>query len=152
MSKKLRVSPVADFQINTDIITGDLPALDTVNKTVAELTGKKVASTSPTPPTIKGVKSNESKPIKEKKTVAKPTEVKTPKPIASKAKPEIIAEIKMQLKYGRPQKEIAAGRTKFTTMLQPEMVKQLKRKAIDEGITVADLLETLLVEYFLKKS
>lgn len=130
MSKKQRVSPVADFQINTDIITGDLPALDTVNKTVAKLTGKKTV----VQPTSK----------------AKVTTAKPPKP--PKAKQELIAEIKMQLKYGRPQKEIAAGRTKFTTMLQPEMVKQLKRQAIDQGITVADLLETLLVDYFSKKS
>jgi hypothetical protein len=150
MSKKQRVSPVADFQINTDIITGDLPALDTVNKTVAELTGKKTV-TNPTPQ----VKATTAKPLKEpkpKKEAEKKQEPKAVKPTPSKAKQEIIAEIKMQLKYGRPQKEIAAGRTKFTTMLQPEMVKQLKRKAIDEGITVADLLETLIVDYFSKKS
>jgi hypothetical protein len=149
MSKKQRVSPVADFQINTDIITGDLPALDTVNKTVAELTGKKTV-VNPTPQ-VKATTAKPPKETKPKKEVEKkqePKAVKTP----PKAKQEVIAEIKMQLKYGRPQKEIAAGRTKFTTMLQPEMVKQLKRKAIDEGITVADLLETLLVDYFSKKS
>jgi hypothetical protein len=150
MSKKQRVSPVADFQINTDIITGDLPALDTVNKTVAELTGKKTV-VNPTPQ----VKATTAKPPKEpksKKEVEKKQEPKVVKPPQPKAKQAVIAEIKMQLKYGRPQKEIAAGRTKFTTMLQPEMVKQLKRQAIDMGITVADLLETLLVDYFAKKS
>ena len=150
MSKKQRVSPVADFQINTDIITGDLPALDTVNKTVAELTGKKT-DVNPTPQT-KGTTAKPTKPPKAKAVVEKKQEPKTVKPTLPKAKQEVIAEIKMQLKYGRPQKEIAAGRTKFTTMLQPEMVKQLKRQAIDDGITVADLLETLLVDYFAKKS
>jgi hypothetical protein len=150
MSKKQRVSPVADFQINTDIITGDLPALDTVNKTVAELTGKKTV-VNPTPK-AKATTVKPPKPSKPKKEAEKKQEPKAVKPTPPKAKQEVIAEIKMQLKYGRPQKEIAAGRTKFTTMLQPEMVKQLKRKAIDEGITVADLLETLLVDYFSKKS
>jgi hypothetical protein len=150
MSKKLRVSPVSDFQINTDIITGDLPALDTVNKTVAELTGKKaVASLTPK---VKAATLKLPKPPKAQKESEKKQEAKIAKPAQPKAKQAVIAEIKMQLKYGRPQKEIAAGRTKFTTMLQPEMVKQLKRKAIDEGITVADLLETLLVDYFSKKS
>jgi hypothetical protein len=150
MSKKLRVSPVADFQINTDIITGDLPALDTVNKTVAELTGKKTVA-SPTPK-VKAATLKLPKPPKARKETEKKQEAKIAKTAEPKAKQAVIAEIKMQLKYGRPQKEIAAGRTKFTTMLQPEMVKQLKRKAIDEGITVADLLETLLVDYFSKKS
>lgn len=150
MSKKQRVSPVADFQINTDIITGDLPALDTVNKTVAELTGKKNVEK----PTRQAKATIEKQPklTKTKKEIEKKQEPKSVKPTPPKAKQEIIAEIKMQLKYGRPQKEIAAGRTKFTTMLQPEMVKQLKRQAIDQGITVADLLETLLVDYFAKKS
>jgi hypothetical protein len=150
MSKKQRVSPVADFQINTDIITGDLPALDTVNKTVAELTGKKTVA-NPTPQ-AKATTVKPPKLPKAKEVVVKNQEPKTVKPTPPKAKQEVIAEIKMQLKYGRPQKEIAAGRTKFTTMLQPEMVKQLKRQAIDKGITVADLLETLLVDYFSKKS
>lgn len=150
MSKKQRVSPVADFQINTDIITGDLPALDTVNKTVAELTGKK--NVEKPIPQAKATTEKQPKPPKVKAVVEKKQEPKTVKPTPPKAKQEVIAEIKMQLKYGRPQKEIAAGRTKFTTMLQPEMVKQLKRQAIDQGITVADLLETLLVDYFSKKS
>jgi hypothetical protein len=150
MSKKQRVSPVADFQINTDIITGDLPALDTVNKTVAELTGKKTV-VNPTPK-AKANTTKLPKQPKSNKEVEKKQEPKGVKPTPPKAKQEVIAEIKMQLKYGRPQKEIAAGRTKFTTMLQPEMVKQLKRQAIDMGITVADLLETLLVDYFSKKS
>jgi hypothetical protein len=150
MSKKQRVSPVADFQINTDITTGDLPALDTVNKTVAELTGKK--NVEKPIPQAKATTEKQPKPPKVKAVVEKKQEPKTVKPTPPKAKQEVIAEIKMQLKYGRPQKEIAAGRTKFTTMLQPEMVKQLKRQAIDQGITVADLLETLLVDYFSKKS
>ena len=142
MSKKLRVSPITDFQINTDIATGDLPALDEVNQTVAALTGK---SEIKSPPSV-------SKPPKEKIVAEKqPKQQLVRKPPPQKP-PETVAEVKMQLKYGRPQKEIAAGRVKFTTMLQPEIVKQLKRQAIDDGITVADLLESLLQEYFSTES
>ena len=42
MTKKPRVSPLQSFQINTDIETGDLPNLATVQETVALVTGKTV--------------------------------------------------------------------------------------------------------------
>ena len=36
---------------------------------------------------------------------------------------------------------------KFTTTIDDELIKQAKIKAIEEGISVADLLEKLLKEY-----
>ncbi len=54
------------------------------------------------------------------------------------------------VRYGRPRKKIAVGRAKFTTMLQPELIKQLKRHAIDSGMTVADILERTLGKYLNK--
>ena len=126
---------MSDFQINTEITMGNLPAPEVVNETVAQLTGK------PNTPSVKAPKNEEL------------SEKKASKPITSK--PEVVKVKKTeiaytQLKYGRPQKEIAVGRTKFTTMLQPEVVKGLKREAIDRGVTVADLLETILGNYFAK--
>jgi hypothetical protein len=137
MSKKQRISPIVDFQINTDIVSGDLPKRDEVEKTVAALTGKTVVATE-----------KKEKPLAKAKVV-KPETHKIAMP---KAKPEVIQEIKYQIKYGRPQKLIATGRTKFTTMLQPDIVKELKMQAIKKGITVADLLETVLENYLSKKS
>ena len=128
---------MSDFQINTEITMGNLPAPEVVNETVAQLTGK------PNTPSVKAPKKED---LSEKKA-SKPV---VSKPVAIKAKPKITEIAYTQLKYGRPQKEIAVGRTKFTTMLQPEVVKGLKREAIDRGVTVADLLETILGGYFAK--
>lgn len=36
---------------------------------------------------------------------------------------------------------------KFTTTIDDELIKQAKIKAIEEGISVAELLEKLLKEY-----
>ncbi len=168
MSKKVRVSPVAAFEINTEIVAGDLPIAAAVNETVAQLTGKVLPQESeskavkPIAETQKSIpaKVEKAKPKTPKTTVegSKPlngilTRVeKMPAnkkiPQEEKVKAVKIEEIKMHIKYGRPQKEIAAGRTKFTTMLQPDLVKQLKRTAIDSGVTVADLLENVLGGYF----
>ena len=128
---------MSDFQINTEITMGNLPDPEVVNETVAQLTGK------PNTPSVKAPKNEE---LSEKKA-SKPV---VSKPVATKAKPKITEIAYTRLKYGRPQKEIAVGRTKFTTMLQPEVVKGLKREAIDRGVTVADLLETILENYFAK--
>ena len=128
---------MSDFQINTEITMGNLPAPEVVNETVAQLTGK------PNTPPVKAPKNEE---LSEKKAA----KLILPKPEIIKAKPKIAEIAYTRLKYGRPQKEIAVGRTKFTTMLQPEVVKGLKRQAIDRGVTVADLLETILSSYFAK--
>lgn len=39
---------------------------------------------------------------------------------------------------------------KFTTTLDDEIIKQAKIKAIEEGISVAELIEKLLKEYLKK--
>ncbi|MBL7816004.1 MAG: hypothetical protein JNL70_13390 [Saprospiraceae bacterium] len=48
---------------------------------------------------------------------------------------------------GRPIKENSIGRAKFTTALRPDVVKWLKKTAIDQNITTADLLEIILDKY-----
>ncbi len=128
---------MSDFQINTEITMGNLPAPEVVNETVAQLTGK------PNTPSVKVPKNEE---LSEKKA-SKPI---LPKQEVVKAQSKTTEIAYTRLKYGRPQKEIAVGRTKFTTMLQPEVVKGLKREAIDRGVTVADLLETILSNYLAK--
>jgi hypothetical protein len=115
--KKQRVSPIASFQINPDFGGGDLPKPEDANRTIAELTGK------PNPtPSVAVPKTEEIEPEN-----TQVTEIQS-----------ITNEI---FKGGRPVKEVAVGRVKFTTMLQPDLVKQLKRAAIDENISVADLIE-----------
>lgn len=51
-------------------------------------------------------------------------------------------------KSGRPLKTAAVGRRKFTTQLQPKLIADLKKAAIDKEITAADLLEQILKDYF----
>jgi hypothetical protein len=153
MSKKQRVSPLANFTINTAIETGDLPNAQVVAKTVEEVNDafsgntrkpgtlkpddKLPPKTAPQSENPKTVKTNE---------IGKTVAHKTPKP----AKPTNEQRI-VETKYGRPPKERAVGRVKFTTMLKPEIVRNTKKYAIDTGITVADLLENLL-SGFLEKN
>ena len=50
----------------------------------------------------------------------------------------------MASKKGRPVDAIKSLRKKYTTMLNPSLMKRLKMKAIEEGKTAADVLENLL--------
>ena len=133
MTKKPRVSPLQSFQINTDIETGDLPTLTTVQETVALVTGKTVAAPA------KAAKPRLPKAEKAEK-VAKITK----SILAKTLEAEIVERVVERVKYGRPVKPIAVGREKFTTMLQPNLIRLLKRTAIDRAVTVADLLEDLI--------
>ena len=125
MHKKPRVSPIQSFQINTEIETGDLPNLATVQETVASVTGK----TADEPQ--KATKPRIDKAEKAVKPIIEP-------PVAS------IEKVVERVKYGRPVKSTAVGREKFTTMLQPDLIRLLKRTAIDKAVTVADLLEQVI--------
>lgn len=49
--------------------------------------------------------------------------------------------------YGRPPKEAAIGRVKFTTALQDSLVKWLKIQAANTGVTVADVVEQAIATY-----
>jgi hypothetical protein len=49
--------------------------------------------------------------------------------------------------YGRPLKESAIGRVKFTTALQPLYVKWLKHEAANTGVSVADVVELAFAAY-----
>lgn len=53
--------------------------------------------------------------------------------------------------YGRPLKEAAIGRVKFTTAVQPSLVKWLKHQAADTGVSVADVVEQALAAYKYEK-
>ena len=49
--------------------------------------------------------------------------------------------------YGRPPKEAAIGRVKFTTALQPLYVKWLKHEAANADVSVADVVELAMAAY-----
>lgn len=121
--KKQRVSPITSFQLNSDFNGGDLPKPEDVNQTIATLTGK-----ADTPPSVVSPKTNKMEnnniSITEKQTTTNET-----------------------FKGGRPLKEGATGRLKFTTMLHADLIKELKRTAIDENMSVADLLEIAIKKY-----
>ena len=74
---------------------------------------------------------------------------KVPQPFLAKSlETGIVERVVERVKYGRPVKSTAVGREKFTTMLQPDLVRLLKRTAIDRSITVADLLEEMIATGF----
>jgi hypothetical protein len=52
---------------------------------------------------------------------------------------------------GRPKKEIAEGRTRFTTTLQPALIKWLKIQAAQNNGSVADILENAINAYKYEK-
>jgi dTDP-4-dehydrorhamnose reductase len=52
--------------------------------------------------------------------------------------------------YGRPIKNKAIGRVKFTTVLNKELRNELKHIATDKEISLADLLEEIVREYLKK--
>lgn len=43
-------------------------------------------------------------------------------------------------------KGVDAMRTKFTTTLDPEIIKKLKKQAIDEGLNANELIERYVAE------
>lgn len=49
--------------------------------------------------------------------------------------------------YGRPIKEAAKDRVKFTTSLRNDLVKWLKIEAAQSGRTAADVLEIAVLDY-----
>lgn len=49
--------------------------------------------------------------------------------------------------YGRPPKEAAIGRVKFTTAVQPSLVRWLKIQAANTGVSVADVVERAFAAY-----
>lgn len=50
-------------------------------------------------------------------------------------------------KTGRPLKPEAAHRVKFNTMIKADYIKELKKAAIDQNMSTADLLELIIFEY-----
>jgi predicted HicB family RNase H-like nuclease len=48
---------------------------------------------------------------------------------------------------GRPKKEKSKGRVKLTTQINGELIKRAKIKAIELGISLADMLEEALSEH-----
>ena len=73
--------------------------------------------------------------------VTKAVSQATNQPLPSPIEPE------PEAKTGRPIKENAIGRVKFTTALRPDVVKWLKTYAIANDQTAADILETALIKY-----
>ena len=68
--------------------------------------------------------------------------------IATKQVEQLTGQQATQFKtYGRPPKEAAIGRVKFTTALQPSLVKWLKIQAANTGVSVADVAELAIAAY-----
>jgi Ribbon-helix-helix domain len=79
-------------------------------------------------------------------TVNQLAAIVTGQPIAQPEPPAKASE-PIKKSYGRPIKEVAVGRDRFTTRLRPEYVEDLKRLAARRRITVADLVEEIISVY-----
>ena len=75
----------------------------------------------------------------------------TPEPLAADAVNQFVAQITDQpikRESGRPFKAESAGRVKYSTAIKKEILRNLKQEALDREMTVADLLEKILGNYF----
>lgn len=119
MAKKTKVSHIPTPSVNKAAFQSisDLPSTEAANDLVLQVTGQ----------------NDQHSAIK--KDIE--TEIKKLK-MAVKAEPK---------GYGRPVKEKAIGRVKFTTALRQDVVKWLKHYAIEANETAADILENALLFY-----
>jgi hypothetical protein len=130
MSKKQKVS-VMDFeafQFN-DTPQGDLPSIEAVEESIAKVTNK---------PKKEIEKEKMIVPV-EKPKVEKVVE----KMIVQKQKVEII----QSARWFKPE---AVGREKLTTYLKGDLIETLKIMALKKKITLADLIEKILLDNYEK--
>jgi hypothetical protein len=87
-----------------------------------------------------------------------PIKVKLISPAGDLAAPQAIAsaieqvtEPKSKQYSGRPIKPTAVNRVPYTTKIKAEYLKELKKKAIDENLSTADLLERAISRYLNKE-
>jgi hypothetical protein len=64
--------------------------------------------------------------------------------IANQAIQELTGQVKQT---GRPIKNSAIGRVKFTTAIRSDVVKWLKIRAVEQGVSPADVLEEALLAF-----
>jgi hypothetical protein len=83
-----------------------------------------------------------------------PIKVKPTTPAGDLAAPEAITsaidqvtEPQKRKSDGRPIKPTSAGRVPYSTMIRGEYLKKLKKRAIDEDLSTADLLERIISRY-----
>ena len=48
---------------------------------------------------------------------------------------------------GRPKKNVSANRVKLTTKLNESLIKYLKIEAVERGVSNADFLEDIIIDY-----
>jgi hypothetical protein len=58
---------------------------------------------------------------------------------------------KIATNVGRPKKEIAEGRVRLSTLLQPNLIMWLKIQAVENHSTLADMLENAVNMYKYEK-
>jgi ABC-type microcin C transport system permease subunit YejB len=135
MAKKNRISELDLPPIEIVVAPmPDLPATQTINETVAKMTGK--AENSITAPKKESAHTDKEK--KEKKIVEQKIEAK--RDLA----PQVIT---IQKTYGRPKKEKSVEREKYTTWLHKDLIVELKYRAAKKRCTPADIIEDIISTY-----
>ena len=76
--------------------------------------------------------------------LTKPTMSSKPK---GSAAPAVQEKIIPKRSAGRPVKENAVGRSVYNTMVKKSLIKDIKRIAVEEDATVADLIEEALTMF-----
>jgi hypothetical protein len=122
--KKQNILPIPpQFDRSKLQTVGTLPNTESVNKSVADLTQK-------------------TKPVKQ---AAKPVAVAKPVFVAVIEEPETPSRT-----AGRPKKLPSEGRITYNTMIRDGYVMDLKIMAAQKRVSVADLLEEALTDFFAK--
>jgi hypothetical protein len=126
MSKKQKVS-VMDFeafQFN-DSPQGELPSIESVEESIAKVTNKP----------------------KKEKTVAVSEKPKAEKVVEKMLVAKQKVEIIQSARWFKPE---AVGREKLTTYLKGDLIETLKIMALKKKITLADLIEKVLIDNYEK--
>jgi hypothetical protein len=128
--KKQNILPIPpQFDKSRLQTVGHLPNTESVNKSVADLTQK-------------------PKPVKQ---AVKP--VVSARPVVTKVVAPIFEEPEMPTRLaGRPKKLPSEGRITYNTMIRDGYVMDLKIMAAQKRVSVADLLEEALNDFFAKHS
>ena len=116
--KKQRVSPTTNLSPSVFKTSGELPTLEAVNKAVAEVTGQTEVVQK-----VKEVSIEKQKPI-----LAKATKVEKVQNISKR--------------------ETLKGTILQAVMVEKELLKKVKRKAFDDEISLSEVFNDALKQYF----
>jgi hypothetical protein len=157
MAKRIHVSRIDPpvFDTTKFEVAGNLPTLETVNQTVADVTGAKpLEQTTTTTQTViekpieKPVEKVIEKPEKTPSVVKAPKTEKPPKTTTSKAEKETA---KIAIERGRDARG-ALNRVGITALVDRDLLQKTKIWAVQNGLSMSDIVNDALAVYLKSKA